>query len=506
MGVNMWDLSFSFDADSPVPLFKQIIGAIAEDIARGRLQPGDPLPGSRKLASEMGVHRNTVVAAYEGLISEGWLLARPAGGTYVAHVLPDQDLGKPPPAGFVSSMPEHPGFPLRAAAPQRYAWQSLPPFTHQVVSAGYGRDVLSMASGICDWRLFPHTLLARALRDVMARTPSAALALGDPMGHPRTRAVVATMLAARRNLLAKPDNIIITRGNTMNLRLLVEAVVGPGEAVAVEDPGYPGGWEALHQAGARLVPIQVDRDGMRIHDLASQIVTHKIRAVYVTPHHQYPTTAVLSMVRRIALLRLAAVHGLMIIEDDYDHEFRYEGQPVKPLASMDPEGHVAYLGSLSKLAAPGLRLGFVAASVALVRRLTALRVNYDLQGERCLELAVAALAEQGEMGRHVRKVRSVYQQRRNVLVQALGEHLPGVLDFEVPQGGVSLWARLVAPVSAETWAEACAAERVRFFTGRRFDFSAVASQHVRFCYASLGDQQIDEAVRRMARALNKVMP
>lgn len=502
----MWDLTFSFTADSPVPLFKQIIGAIAEDITRGRLQPGDALPGTRKLATQLGVHRNTVVAAYEGLISEGWLLARPAGGTYVADTLPDQDLGKPPPQGFVTTLPEHPGFPLRPVPPAQYPWQRLPPFTQQLLAIGQaGRDNLSLASGICDWRLFPNTLLARALRQVMGRTPSAALTLGDPQGHARTRAVVATMLAARRNLLAKPENILITRGNAMNLRLLVESVVATGEAVAVEDPGYPGAWEAIHQAGARLVPIQVDRDGLRVKDLAAQVVAHKIRAVYVTPHHQYPTTAVLSVPRRLALLRLAAIHGLMVIEDDYDHEFRFEGQPVKPLASMDPAGQVAYLGSLSKLAAPGLRLGFVAGPQGLIKRLTGLRINYDLQGERCLELAIASLAEEGEMGRHVRKVRSAYQRRRDVLVQALRRYLPGVLDFEVPQGGVSLWARLVAPIDVEAWAAACQLERVRFFTGRRFDFGALPSQHVRFCYASLTEQQLEEAARRMGLALDKLL-
>ena len=197
----------------------------------------------------------------------------------------------------------------------------------------------------------------------------------------------------------------------MALALVARALTRPGDAIAVEHPGYRPAWEAFRIAGAEIVPLRVDEHGVDVQALQRVIARRSIRAVYVTPHHQYPTTVTLTVARRLALLQLAAQERFAIIEDDYDHEFHYSGRPVLPLASADAAGLVIYIGTLSKVLAPGLRLGFIVAPGDLIERLVAYRSFVDLQGDPVLESAVAELFEEGLIQRHVRKMRRIYRAR-----------------------------------------------------------------------------------------------
>jgi GntR family transcriptional regulator/MocR family aminotransferase len=304
------------------------------------------------------------------------------------------------------------------------------------------------------------------------------------------------MLAATRGLAATGSDVMVTRGSQMALSLIARAVLKRGDVVAVEALGYRAAWDAFREAGARLIPLPLDDEGAQVERLAGR---DDVRAVYLTPHHQFPTTVTLGPGRRLRLLELARLHRFAVVEDDYDHEFHYDGRPVLPLASVDRAGSVIYVGTLSKVLAPGLRLGFVVAPGPVLERLEAQRAVADTQGDPVLETAVAELLEEGEVQRHVRRARRVYAQRRHVLLAALDRHFGRRLRVRTPAGGVAVWAKAVPAVDVERWAQAALAGGVHFQPARRFALDGRARPFLRLGYACLNEAEIEEAVRRLAR-------
>ena len=358
---------------------------------------------------------------------------------------------------------------------------------------------IALPGGVPDLGLVPAAALARAYR--RALRDGALLGYRDPAGHPRLRAALATMLSATRGLAADPATVLPTRGSQMALYLVAQLLVRPGDVVAVEEPGYRPAWEALERAGAKIVALPVDADGLVVDALAELTTRERVRAVYLTPHHQYPSTVTLAPGRRLALLQLARAARLAIIEDDYDHEFHYEGRPVLPLASVDAAGSVIYVGTLSKVLAPGLRLGYVVAPPPLLERLMVLRSTIDLQGDAVVEAAVAELLEDGEVVRHVRRARRAYHARRDAMAAALREQLGEAVAFTSPPGGMALWLRASPDVSVAAWERAAEAHGVQFQPGRRFMFDGRESSHLRVGFAGLEERKLKEAARRMAAAL-----
>jgi GntR family transcriptional regulator/MocR family aminotransferase len=298
-----------------------------------------------------------------------------------------------------------------------------------------------------------------------------------------------------------PERLVVVRGAQMALALVARALLRPGDAVALENLGYLPAWEALRSAGLRLVPIPVDRLGVDVEALAREVTRRRIRAVYVTPHHQYPTTVTLSPGRRLALLELARRHALLVIEDDYDAEFHYDSHPVLPLAASDPGANVVYVGTLSKILAPGLRLGFVAAHEAAVERLTLHRYYLDRQGDLAVEAAVAELIEDGELQRHAWRARRAYRSRRDALVAAIRTELEGILAFDVPAGGMALWGRVARGIDCRRWTERALASGVAIMHGGHFAFSGPGPRAIRIGFARHDERELREAIRRIAAAL-----
>ncbi|QRN92907.1 PLP-dependent aminotransferase family protein [Archangium violaceum] len=486
-----WDLPLDLHAPSPTPLFVRIARALEDDIRRGRLPPGSPLPGSRTLAESLGVHRNTVLAAYRELETQGWIATSAARATFVSPTLPDVP-ARPVAGAPRAAMPSRVGFALPAAAPLRREHPEPP------------RGTIVLAGGVPDIRLLPAALLARAYRRALKLHGNRVLGYGDPNGHPRLRAALADMLSSLRGLAVSADDLVITRGSQGALDLVARTLLRPGDTVAVETPGYRPAWHALQLAGARLVPVPVDAEGLSVEALASLSQRTPVRAVYLTPHHQYPTTVTLSPARRLALLAWAREHRVALIEDDYDHEFHYEGRPVLPLASADRDGLVLYVGTLSKVLAPALRLGFLAAPPPFLEHALGVREAVDRQGDTALEAAVAELLEEGEVQRHVRKMRGVYRDRRDALVEALARELPDVLTVSPPAGGMALWAHCAPEVDAAAWSRAGLEEGVSFTPGSVFGFDERPVPAVRLGFAARKESELAEAVRRMVRALATV--
>ncbi|GLH71282.1 GntR family transcriptional regulator [Geothrix rubra] len=458
------------------PVFQQIAQAVRRDIRRGRLRPGDALPGSRTLAATLGVHRNTVLAAYRELEAEGWIVSE-RRSTRVAPGLPE-----PPPGRARTGT--GPGYDLASPTPTR-----LRP----------GQGGLDFGGGVPDLRLVPAELLARAYRRALGHPEL--LGYGDPGGEPRLRAALARLLSEMRGLAVSADRLMVAGGSQGALDLVARTLIRPGDRVAVEDPGYPAAWATLRAAGAELVPVPVDAAGLRVEALAEALAKGPLRAAYLTPHHQFPTTVTMGAARRLRLLELAASHRIALLEDDYDNEFHFEGRPVLPLAGEDPAGVVVYLGTLSKILAPGLRLGFVSGPQALVQALAARRATTDGQGDPVLQRAVAELLEDGLLQRHARKMRRTYEARREVLAEALRRHLGGAVAFDLPAGGMSLWLSVDPAIDIEAWATRAREAGVGLYTGRRFDFQDRPRPNLRLGFSALDERELAEAVRRMARAL-----
>lgn len=465
-------------------MFVRVADAIADDIRRGVLRAGDRLPSSRELARRFDVNRNTIVAAYDELTLQGWAVARGPAGTFVTDAMPERPVRRAAPA---RGMAARPSFELAA----------VPAVSRAPLGPPEARYQLSM--GVPDPRLFPSAVFARAFRRALrGHGARAALEYGEPSGTPRLRTALAAMLRATRGLPIGPENVMVTRGSQMGLDLAARLLVRPGACVAVEELGYAPAWRALERAGARLIAAPLDAAGLQVEavDAAAPI------AVYTTPHHQYPTTVTLTPARRLALLTLARRRTMAILEDDYDHEFHFEGRPVAPLAASDRGDHVIYLGTLSKILAPGLRLGFVVAAERVIEQLARLRASIDRQGDHVIENAVADMIEDGELQRHARKMRRCYQARRDALVTALARELGGALTFELPAGGMTLWAQADDVIRIEGWRRAALDHGVAFTTARDLHLEARATPFLRLGFARHDEVELTDAVRRLRRALD----
>ena len=487
-----WDFAIELVRTGDTSLSLQIARAISADIERGRLRPGDRLPGSRRLAGTLRVHRQTVTTAVDDLIAEGWLVSRKTSGIFVADGVPD-----------VSPKRRLLGTRARRAAPARFALE-LARAPDPELPRDPGPRALLMAGTRPDLRLVPADLIGRAYRRAVSRSGPVLLSYNDPAGLPRLRTQVATMLSAERGLVAGPESIMVTRGSQMALALLARALIRPGDAVAVEHPGYRPAWEAFRLAGAEILPVPVDDRGLDVRTLARQVSRRPIRAVYVTPHHQFPTTVTLAGPRRLQLLDLAARERFAVIEDDYDHEFHYSGPSVLPLASHDRAGLVAYVGTLSKVLAPGLRLGFIAAPPNLIESLVAHRSFIDLQGDHVLEAAIADLLEDGLIQRHVRKMRRVYRARLDVLATALRRHLGEFVAFRPPAGGTAVWVRTRTARLMAAWTRAARELGVIFDAGPAFTWTGSPVPGARLGFASLTEDELERAVRALAAAARAV--
>jgi GntR family transcriptional regulator/MocR family aminotransferase len=480
-----WWSALALDPASSLPKFQQISAAVIDGVRSGRLRPGDSLPGSRTLARTFGVHRNTVLAAYAELAEQGWVVARAARATYIAPRLPGRAMWLP-----ARTSGHRPGACFDVAPPISYD-----------VAPEYRHGMLVLTKGAPDPRLLPGVELGRAYQRVLARQSERLLSYGDPRGHPTLRIALAEMLRNARGMPVEPDDLLVTHGSQHALDLIARSVIHRGDVVAVEGLGHPHVRAVFRLAGARLVAVPVDNDGLSVTALEELAAATPVRAVVVTPHHQFPSTVVMPAARRLRLLDVAHRHGMAVIEDDYDHEFHYQGEPVLPLASADRVGVVVYVGTLSKVLAPGLRLGFVAAPRPVIDLLASVRAVTDIQGQLPLECAIAELFGTGELARHVRRMRRVYHRRRDALLEALRCELGDALAVTPPSGGMALWAVVPADVDIEAWAGAAPAHGVAFRGGRVYDFAGQYVGAARLGFTCHDEAELAQAASRMRTAL-----
>lgn len=481
------DFVLQLDPGSSDPLGLQVLKAVGSAIQKGRLKPGDSLPGSRQLAETLGVHRNTVLWALRELEAEGWVETRERFGTFVTSRPPELTLRLQIPGEAPSPERAESGFDLPA---------HLRPITTGTPTQ------MNLSEGLPDPRLAPAEALAKAYQRALRLHAGDLLKVGEAQGTPSLRAALSEMLSERRGMAVDPEQILITRGGRMALEILAGTLLSDGGAVAVENPGNAAMWEFLRQLpGVEVLPIPVDEEGMDIDALERCLQTRTLAAVFLTPSFHFPTTVSLSAPRRRQLLALAQKNRLAIIEDEDTAEYAYEN-PILPLASEDATGQVVYLGSLSKLLAPGISLGFVVGSKAMVNVMARVLRGMEQTGDRVLEWAVADLWRDGEISRHLRKANKIYRERRDLLAELIHAQLGPSLEVDLPRGGLAFWAKAMPKPDLETWVNRCRNRGLFFYAGSRYSFEGKGLPFVRMGFAALDATQMAEAVRRMVSALD----
>ena len=401
-------LPFELDRSQSAPIYRQLYQRFCESIADGRLRSGDRVPAVRALAAQLNLARGTVEAAYQLLIGEGYLVARGAAGTFVTPQLPP--VGTPP-------------APAAVAAPPYPAVHS-------------GLLPLALQMGLPALDAFPRKLWTRLAGRQLRQAGLEGLVYPDARGHAPLRAALATYLGISRGITCHPLQIFICAGYRACLDLISHTLMQPGDRCWLEEPGYFMARNALLDAGAQLVPVPVDEQGL---DVAQGIArAADARFAVVTPTHQSPLGVSLSLPRRLALLDWANRQGSWIIEDDYDSEYRYQGKPLPALKSLDQQGRVLYTGTFSKVLFPGLRLAYLVVpaehSEAFARQADRLHNHCPL----LLQATVCTFLNEGHFARHLKKMRSLYARRRQWLVEALQQHLGERLLINPQAGGMHL--------------------------------------------------------------------
>ena len=428
------------DRDSRKPLTRQIADGIRNAILRGRLLPGGRLAGARELASSLGVSRMTVDAAIAQLRAEGYVYGRQRSGTYVVQGLPDQLLS----VGSAPTAPFAPGL----MRPPRLSARGVRMASPSDERGGRGRArAIPFALGIPALDAFPWKVWAQLTTRFWRKPPNETLLYGDAAGYAPLRMAVAQHVSHARGIECSPEQVFIVEGSQQGLDLATRLVVDPEDEVWVEDPGYRGARAAIESAGAALVPVPVDDEGLNVSIGRQRAPT--ARAAYVTPSHQYPLGVTLSAARRLALLEWAREADAWIIEDDYDSEFRYAGAPLPSLRTLDVDGRVVYVGTFSKTLFPALRIGYVIVPSHLVDAFRAARGVSGRHAPGAQQAVLAEFVEGGHYERHIRRMRALYQQRRAALLD-YGRARIGGLDFRPHDGGMHVLARLTLSVPDHT--------------------------------------------------------
>jgi GntR family transcriptional regulator/MocR family aminotransferase len=381
---------------------RQIVEQLRRAILDQRLPPGARLPATRVLAAELGVSRMVVSVAYDHLMSEGYLETHRGVGTFVASGL---------------ALPRVPDALRPSAHPPRWLHAIPPPHIREAAAAG---SCIEFRLGVPEVPALPPRAWQVIWRDVGRERPPSDY--GSPTGDPQLRAAIARYLGRARGIVCRPDAVMITSGAIQALDLIARATLQPGDPVAVEDPGYPEAAAVLAARGGRIVPIPVDDDGLRVERLAKGPEAPLL--VYATPSHQYPIGGRLPMVRRAALLEWARSADSLIIEDDYDSEFRYDAPPLPALAGLDTGGCVAYIGTFSKVLTPALRVGYLLAPPPLRERIAHLRLITDRHTGWYVQRALARLIDEGIFDRHIRSARRRYARKRAILQEAFASLAP----------------------------------------------------------------------------------
>jgi len=481
--------------DGNGPLYQQVYRTLRDEILSGERAPGERVPSSRALASDLRVSRNTAVSAFEQLLAEGYVETRPgAAGSVV-----------------ISSLP--PNAPIRNRELEDDDHYDAKPRLSNI-----GQRVVEIARcHSVDWQLrparlpydfrlgrpafadVPHALWCRLLARRARRARLCDLDYGPPEGQAELREVLAKRLRRSRGVETTADQIVIVNGSQQALDLIARVLLNPGDRVLIEEPHYTGAHSAFASVGAELTASPVDECGIRVPKVGARQQAPRI--VYVTPSHQFPTGVVMPLVRRLELLRWVSSVGACVVEDDYDSEYRYDGTPLQALAGLDREGRVIYIGTFSKILYPALRLGYVAVPKTLREAVVAAKANADTGTATLEQLAMSDFIREGYFDRYLRKANVRNARRRNALVEALREHFGDRAEVCGANAGLHLlvWLRGKRARTIDDVRTKAEKAGVGLYSVSSFYTNPPRRTGVVLGYAPLHEREIREGIRRLAK-------
>ncbi len=482
-----WKTVIRIDRKLRVSVYLQIVNYLIAEITQGRILPGSKLPATRTLADLLNINRKTVVLAYDELMAQGWIIIKASKGTFVSESLP---------------LIKHKGLKKNAKAtvPSK-SFYSIP----EDENKKQYHDVKGLAidGGVPDVRLAPIDLLYKTCRSIAnSRHGKTLLKYGDAQGAYVLREALAKYQQETRGIKCKTENIFITRGSQMAIFMVFNLLLQKGDHVIVGETNYPDANNVIEKTGAIMRTVPVDEEGIDVDAVEVLCKKFKIRAMYVTSHHHYPTTVTLSAERRLRLLHLAEQYKFAIIEDDYDYDFHYAHNSILPLASIDTNGSVIYIGSFTKSLAPALRVGYLVAPENLVNALINSRKIIDRQGDPILEASIALMLKEGEIQRHLKKSLNIYRTRRDFFCKLLKEELGDHIYFEIPEGGMAIWARFNMNINLKRLLELLKEQKLHILSDQSFvkDLNSI-----RLGFSQLNENEIIMAIDIMRREITKLV-
>ena len=487
-------IGIELNRQSDLPLYQQLYESLRRAILEQRLRPGQRLPATRKFAEELGISRSTVLLAYEHLVTEGYAEGKTGAGTFISETIP-----------------EH----LLHVGPQTNSGEAPSPKSVQLSERGQaildlfsghssysGSNLRPFRPGVPGLRDFPFELWSRLVQQQSRDLTFEDYGYSDPAGYRPLREAVANYLRQVRAVRCEADQvIIIVNGTQQALDLACRLLLNPGEAAWVEDPGYNGAKEALIAAGARIIPVPVDEQGLDVE--AGEHYGPDARLAYITPSHQYPMGVTMSLPRRLELLNWAERRRAWILEDDYDSEYRYGGRPLSSLQGIDQNGRVLYMGTFSKILFPGMRLGYLIVPPPLIRAFVALKDVTDRQSAILEQAVTARFITEGHFERHLRRMRLLYAERQRVLLATAEEELSSLLTLRPADTGLHLVGRL--PDGWDDREAAAALQKEGIVAGALSGYTVKHTQPPGLIlgYAPYRGKEIKRAVRKMREVMER---
>ncbi|TWV94709.1 PLP-dependent aminotransferase family protein [Chitinophaga pinensis] len=477
-------IQLSFNKNEPI--YQQIKAYIINEIVRGRLLPGALLPGSRVLAQQLKVNRNTVMLVYDQLIAAGWLTSHYKSGTRVSDSMPSGHTGPP-------GQETPPKQPLQI--PFRHVNISLPP------SNPSGNYDIIFDDGLPDLKLIPVAEITRECRRLVQQDDQRTIYNNNSeRGNEYLLQEINTMLNNDRGLAVTTENICITQGGQMALYLTAQTLLSPGDHVAVEHPGYQPAWQAFAMAGAQLHYVHSDEQGINLDELELRCQQTPLKALYITPHHQYPTTTTLSVEKRQQLLALSEQYNFMIIEDDYDHEYHFHTHYI-PLAGMPHANNVIYIGSVMHT----LPISFVCGPADFIRSLAAYRSIVNREGDPILQQAIANLMVAGDIRKHIHNTRYVYMKRLDLTHNIIHSVFAGQAHYTRPQGGLAIWLQLYKQVESEQLLQKMQSAGVNLVNPLSYYNPKYShATGLRLGYASMNETGIIKGLGKLAKVIQQL--
>jgi GntR family transcriptional regulator/MocR family aminotransferase len=488
-----WNVNFRLERMPGKPLYRQVATTVMERVGNGILAPGSPLPGTRTLARSLGVHRNTIKAAYDDLMAAGWVSISPSRGTFISHQLParSSDNANRSETGVLQDKVE--SFSHRLALTELTRSPEK-----QVTETPASCCVPAWNEGLPDARLAPVSELGRALRRALKSRN--VWASSDEPFSASLRAMIAETLRSSCSIPAVNEEILLTRSPRMSLHLIARTLLSDRATIAVEHPGNRAAIEIFEECGLNVLHVPVDRKGILVDRLANY---SKVEAVYVTPRRQYPTTVCMAPERREQLLQWSRTTGGLIIEDDYDAEFEFDGLSMPPLAAADARLPVIYMAPCSRIFSPAVEPGYIRATRSVISRLSRMRSVIGCQSDRLLETAFFELTSDGVLRRHLRRVRSVYRERRDQCALSLKQEFGNRISFTIPHGGLAIWVNVVGGTDSRERDESAQRFGNRFVSTLDGVLGSTAIGGLRLGFAAYSQNELATRIKELGRHLSQ---